>query len=116
MNVDDAIRAHAQWKIKLTAYLSNPDGSLNPVEIGQDNRCELGKWIYGDATKHTHLPEMAAVKTSHAEFHRAAADVVRKIDSGTERDQNKLTGLSSPFGTASNKIVNQLKALAAKIG
>lgn len=116
MNVDDAIKAHAHWKVKLAAYLQKPDGSINPVDLAQDNRCELGKWIHGEAARHSHVHEFSELRATHAAFHRAAADVVRKIDSGIERDQNKLTGFSSEFGALSLKIVNQLKAVAAKIG
>ena len=115
MKIEDAIKAHAQWKVKLTAYLMHPDGSLNPAAIAQDHLCELGKWVHGDAKRHSHLPEMVALRETHAQFHRAAAEVVRKIDSGAEHDQNKLTGFSSEFGVLSLKIVNQLKSLAAKI-
>jgi hypothetical protein len=113
MNVADAIKAHAQWKVKLTGYLMNPDHSIRAEEVALDNRCELGKWIHGEGAKLG--AEIADLKTTHAAFHRAAAAVVRKIDSGQERDQNKLTGFSSEFGALSLKIVNQLKAIAAKI-
>lgn len=116
MNITDAIKAHAQWKVKLTAYLMKPDGSLKAEDIAPDNRCELGKWIHSSAGQHPHLKELQELKQIHAAFHHAAADVVRKIDSGKERDQNKLTGFSSEFGVLSLKIVNQLKALTGKLG
>lgn len=116
MNIDDAIKAHAQWKTKLALYLSNPDGSLKPADIAPDNRCDLGKWIYGEGRTHAHLPELETLRTTHAAFHNAAASVVRKIDSGEQRDLNVLTGFSSEFGALSLRIVNLLKTLAGKIG
>jgi hypothetical protein len=115
MNIDDEIRAHARWKSRLTGYSNNPDHSIDAAELGDDNRCELGKWISGEAKKYAHMPEMIALKVSHTAFHRAAADVVRKIDSGEKCDCMVLTGFKSEFGGAAQKVDTQLRALADKI-
>ena len=43
--IDKAIGAHGTWKVKLR---QNIDGTLAlvPAEVGVDNRCEFGKWLY----------------------------------------------------------------------
>jgi len=115
MNVEDSIQAHARWKIRLVSYLKNPDGSIKAGELGADDRCDLGKWIHGEGRHYAGDPEMAALRAAHANFHRAAADVVRKIDAGTVTDAGSLMSLHSPFSTASLAVVNHLKALAQKI-
>ena len=116
MKVEDAILAHARWKTRLTSYLNQPDGSINVMDLGADNRCELGKWIHGEATHSIPAADLAQLKAAHAKFHRAAADVVRKVDAGAAVDQNGMLGFQSEFGAASLAVVNHLKALAAKIG
>jgi hypothetical protein len=116
MKVEDAIMAHARWKTRLTGYLNNPDGSISTAELGVDNHCELGKWIHGEASRTVPVAELSALKVGHAKFHRAAADVVRKVDAGAVVDQNAMLGFQSEFGAASLAVVNQLKALAPKIG
>lgn len=110
MNVDDAILAHARWKTRLAAYLKTPDGSINVTELGADNRCELGKWIYSEAAHRLPAGELMALKTAHAKFHRIAAKVVSDIDTG-KADPNALLGLGSDFGLASTAVVNILKSL-----
>ena len=91
-------------------------GSIKVADLGADNPCELGKWIHGEATRTIPVAELAALKAAHAKFHRAAADIVRKVDAGAAVDQNAALGFQSEFGAASLAVVNHLKALAAKIG
>jgi hypothetical protein len=112
MKIDDAIHAHAHWKTLLMAYLKIPDRLFNVIEIEADNRCALGKWLHGEATKKVPPEDLAALKAAHARFHRAAADVIRKVDAGLVSDPDKLLGLSSEFGKASLAVVNLLKAQA----
>lgn len=113
MNVQDAIYAHAQWKLKLSAYLKTPNGSINANTLGADNQCELGKWLHGEAVRYANLPEFAAVCTAHTEFHRAAADIVKKADKGMPTDG--LLDMQSAYGMASMSVVKALKILEQKI-
>ena len=79
-----AIEAHIRWKIRLEAYLNGTSSEkLDPVVVGRDCECILGKWIYGVGGKcHGNQPEFMKLKETHAGFHRAAADIVRKTDAG----------------------------------
>lgn len=115
MKVEDAILAHARWKTRLVSYLNQPDGSINVSELGADDRCELGKWIHGEAPRHIPSQDLTSLKAAHAKFHRAAADVVRKVDGGTGANSDSLIGLHSEFGTASLSVIQILKSLASKI-
>jgi hypothetical protein len=115
MNFDAAIRAHTQWKARLAGYANNPDHSIDPDQLGRDNCCELGKWIYAEGKRFTHMPELTALKATHAEFHRLAAAVVRKIDTGEARDQDLLTGFKSEFGAMTQKLASQVTSLANKV-
>ncbi len=79
MNFDEAIAAHAQWKVRLRVYLGDPGkGELNPVEIERDDRCDLGKWIHGEGTAFAGDAAFVTLREAHHQFHRVAADVVRK--------------------------------------
>lgn len=114
MNFDEAIKAHASWKIKLQAYLNKPDGSLKPLEIQVDNKCDLGKWIYGEGAKHSALPEFSVLKTEHAKFHKAAAAVVTKADHGQNVSEEVALGSKSDFGNASSSVVSAIMKMKAK--
>lgn len=114
MNVQEAIAAHAQWKIKLAGYLKNPDNSVSYDQLAADNRCELGKWIYAEGAAYQGTPEYEAVRSTHAKFHKAAAAVLRKANITASLDATTVLGPQSDFGAASNAVVLALKALAAK--
>jgi methyl-accepting chemotaxis protein len=115
MDFDEAIKAHSAWKQKLAAYLKKPDASLNPAEVQADERCKLGKWIYGDGAAHSGAAEFAKVKSDHMAFHRAAAAVVRKADSGQSVSEDTALGGTSDFAAASSAVVFGLMQLRSKV-
>jgi hypothetical protein len=78
LDIDVAIRAHQNWKDRLTLYLEGKSSEdLRPELICHDNRCDLGKWIYSDGEKqlgqYTIFSELRAV---HKMFHRQASSVI----------------------------------------
>ncbi len=116
VNFDDAIQAHAAWKIKLAVYLKKPDGAIKPAEIGADNRCALGQWLYGDAKKFSSLAEYQTLMTEHARFHRAASKVAEQANAGREMNAEAVLGGNSEFATASLNVVKAIKNLKGKMG
>mgnify|MGYP003406294970 CR=1 FL=1 len=114
MNFDDAIKAHATWKMKLQTYISKPDGSLKANEVEPDNKCALGQWIYGEGSKYSALPEYTALKNEHARFHKAAAGVIKKADSGQNVKEETAIGAASDFGSASTSVVAAIMKMKAK--
>lgn len=114
MNFDEAIKAHSDWKMKLSAYLRKPDGSVKPEVVGVDNKCALGQWIYGEGAKHSALPEFTTLKTEHARFHKACSEVVKKADSGQNTSEETALGGKSEFAMASMKVVSAIMAMKMK--
>ena len=115
MDFDHAISAHSNWKGKLRAYLAKPDRSLSSSEIAQDNKCDLGKWIHGEGAAHANLPEFQTLRSEHAHFHKAAAEVVRKADAGQNMTEETALGSKSEFATASSNVVNAIMGIKAKV-
>jgi len=101
--------------MKLSAYVYKPDHSLNPSEVGADDRCELGKWLKGDGHKHADLPEYAELVSKHAVFHKAAAAVIEKADRGEKVDDEIALGSASPFASASSAVVSALMKMNTKV-
>ena len=114
MNFDDAIRAHSAWKMKLSAYISKPDGSLKVVDIEPDNKCALGQWIYGEGAKFNTIPEYGTLKTEHTKFHKCAASVVKKADSGQNVTEEIALGAKSDFAQASSAVVGAIMKMKSK--
>jgi|ERR1700691_2834418 methyl-accepting chemotaxis protein len=105
MTFDDAVNSHSEWKKKLYAYVSNPDGSTNVDEVGSNNKCKLGKWIRGDGRKYSGFPEFAKLIVEHTRFHKAAADIVSRADRGQDVSFEFGLGVGSEFSLASSAVV-----------
>jgi hypothetical protein len=115
MNFDQAISAHVRWKGKLKEYLAKPNGSLSPAAVALDNKCDLGKWIAEEGAKHANLAEFQAVRSEHARFHKIAADIVHRADSGQKLTEEVVLGSKSEFAGASARVVNAIVALKGKV-
>jgi Chemoreceptor zinc-binding domain len=114
MDFDQAIAAHSAWKTKLKAYLNNPDHSLKPAEIELDDKCALGQWIHGEGRQFLSNASYSTLKMAHAKFHKAAAAVVRKADSGQSVTEEVTLGATSDFTSASSAVVSAIVAMKRK--
>jgi methyl-accepting chemotaxis protein len=116
MNLDDAIKAHAAWKLKLSTYFRKPDKSINPAEAGRDDRCPLGQWLHGDGKKQlSGLPEYKTLMDEHARFHRAVGAAVQQADAGKKLDEELVLGWDSEFASSSRNIVTTIVQLKKKV-
>ena len=116
MNFDDAIQAHAGWKIKLAVYLKHPDGTINSGEVSTDNRCLLGQWLHGEAKKKFFpLQEYQTLMTEHARFHRIAGKIAGQADSGQVVNTEAVLGNDSEFAKASLSVIKAIRTLKAKV-
>lgn len=114
-NFDNAIQAHAAWKQKLANYIQNPDKSLKHEDVCADNKCPLGKWIYGDGEKYSHLNEFQKLKPAHAKFHKEAAEIVKKANSGIKVSSEMALSATSPFTNASKEVAQIILTLKNNI-
>ncbi len=82
MDFDGAIQAHEAWKGRLLAFVSGGGEALDPGVVGRDDACALGKWIHSEGARYGGRFSFAQVRTHHAQFHRAAAEVVKAVQLG----------------------------------
>jgi hypothetical protein len=81
--------------------------ALDPNVICKDNQCELGKWIHGEGGRAMGpKPEFGDVKTSHADFHQVAGNVLRKALAGDKAGAAIL--LDGEFYHASSKVIQAI--------
>ena len=92
LDVISAIEAHVRWKIRLEAYISGEgDEKLDPDVVCKDDVCALGQWIYGSGNEDFgHTEQFSDLKSTHADFHRAAADIIRESDKGEKGNAMKM--------------------------
>ncbi len=104
MNFDDAIAAHIKWKVRLKQFIDGASAEqLKSGTVCEDNLCDLGKWIYGEGAVFNTRPHYQDLVTKHANFHRCAAEVVKKVEDNDKIGANVL--LSGQFSMASKETV-----------
>lgn len=110
---DAAISAHIDWKMKLSKYLGNPDGSLDNKKVCVDNACALGKWIYGDGLEYEKSEPKTyfALKESHAEFHKTAGEIILLINSHQAEKAKTMLQAGGPYMQVSDRTVSLIKDL-----
>ena len=108
------ISAHVLWKKRLLAMLAgSSDEKLDPEAIGMDDKCALGKWIYGDGQTYSSSASFETVRAMHAEFHRLAAQVVILYQDGKVPDAEQL--LQREYSKHSERLKHRILALAHEV-
>jgi methyl-accepting chemotaxis protein len=111
---DEAIAAHIKWKIRLGQFIDGTSTEkLDSAVVCKDNVCALGKWIYGDGEKHKTATHYGELLSHHANFHRCAGDVVRKVETNDKAGARSI--LAGEFVSAAKETVTSIMALKAEI-
>ncbi len=114
MNFDEAIVAHAEWKLKLTLYLQG-EGKFDHVVVCQDDQCKLGKWIYSDGKKYANEPAYEHLRQVHAKFHTCAGSVIRAVDNNKSDDAKKMIASGSSYEEISAAVINAISAVKRRV-
>jgi len=108
------INAHAMWKKRLQGLLDGSnEEALDPVVIGQDNSCELGRWLYGEGQAHVQEAKFEEVRLMHADFHRLAAEIVSLHQSGYPEAAAAL--LSGDYAKLSERLKHRILSLSNQV-
>ncbi len=114
MNWMEIIGVHVMWKQRLIAYLSGKsEEQLDPDIIRLDDRCALGKWIYGEGKPMETLPGYEEVRELHATFHQNAAEVVSLHQAGQTAEAEIL--LNGGYSRLSEKLKHRLLGLSHQV-
>ena len=111
----DAIKAHAQWKLRLELYLSGDSSEqLDPATVRRDDLCALGQWIHSPTTTVADQTEFFALKDTHAKFHRAVSAIIKAAQRGLPDPSAIEAG--SEYASLSLSIITQLKNMQRRLG
>ena len=114
MNWMEIISAHVMWKQRLVSLLAGKsEEQLDPSTIQLDNRCALGKWIYGDGQNMAELPAFEEVRGMHAQFHQLAAEVVKLHHAGDLAAAQAL--LQGEYSKLSEKLKHRILGLSHQV-
>lgn len=104
MNLDTAIQAHAEWKLKLRSAIQKKE-PVDAATISTDKACALGKWLHGEAkATYSGLASYAACVDKHASFHREAGKVATAINAAKYAEADAMLASGTPYGAASNAV------------
>jgi len=104
INLDNAIKAHADWRAKLRTAANNGD-TLDEDMVGRDDCCELGRWLHGAAASRYSLrPTFVSLIGAHAHFHKEAEKVARTINKGEGSKAINMLSSGTPFSNASSEV------------
>ena len=119
LDVQAALMAHMNWKLRLETYLDGRSTEdLRPEVICFDDRCDLGKWIHGPGQQRLgRLPGFADLREKHRMFHYCASNVVSLAQSGKQEEARRL--LKGTYENFSQQVcddLTQLQAIVARRG
>jgi hypothetical protein len=104
------ILAHSQWKTKLRSAIEGKQ-QVDSRSAGQDDQCEMGKWIHGEGKRYANLKEYGDLKTKHTTFHACVPKVMTQALSSPSKALDMLHPFDGEFGRASSNCVNAIMSL-----
>lgn len=111
MDLDKALAAHADWKVKLRVALTDHQ-PLDADAISSDCKCELGRWLHGEGkAAHWSSPNFRQCFEAHADIHRAAGSVARAINAKDFAGAERQLELNTPFAEASSAVAVAVRRL-----
>lgn len=111
LNIQNAIQAHLNWKIRLRDYISGTsEEELEVPMISSDCNCALGKWIYAEGKeKFGHLPIYDDLRIKHANFHLNAGQVLQMAKDGDRIGAQRQ--LNGSYSDCSQEVIEALEVL-----
>ena len=116
IDIDAAIVSHEGWRLQLQDMVHGRSSEvMRPEHICQDDRCDLGRWLYGTGrVRLGHYPAFDMLVARHKYFHQQVADVVTAFQSGDQPKAAQL--LNGSCRHASNQVLLLLKELKRGLG
>ena len=88
---------------------------MSVEEVSRDDRCILGKWLYGEgAGKYSEYEQFRALRNHHAHFHKCAGKVLEAALAGNKTGAQAALK-SGDFAHASQAIVLKLAEMYNRI-
>lgn len=88
LNFMAAIDVHVKWRSRLESHIQGTNKeAIDADEVGRDDACALGKWIYGiGGERYGALDTFAEIKAQHAHFHTCARKVLCTAQEGRKQE------------------------------
>ena len=110
MDFDAEIIKHLEWRTMIeTLFRDRERAYVSPATIIQDDKCQLGKWIYSSESKiYANLPVFKTLIEVHKDFHLQAGTIMTICNNG---DFTEASELEDEFYRLSAEVITCLKEL-----
>lgn len=111
MDLDQAIAAHTQWKLKLRTAIARKE-QLDTAVVCRDDQCPLGRWLHGEGRmQYGARGTFTRLVDSHRKFHAEVGHVAREVNAARYAQAEKLLDAGSAFAKASTDVGVAIGAL-----
>ncbi|MFN4359874.1 MAG: CZB domain-containing protein, partial [Hylemonella sp.] len=115
IDLDGAIKAHADWRSKLRSASMHGE-HVDVDTVCRDDRCPLGRWLHGNGRgRYAAKPSFAELVNAHRSFHEEAGKVARVINEGEGIRAEKMLDSDTPFAQASQQVTRLIVQLKGEI-
>jgi len=115
IDLDSAIKAHADWRSKLR-HAATQGEQVDADTICRDDQCALGKWLHGRGqSQYGGKPAFVELVSAHRGFHEEAGKVAQMINQGRREDAEKMLESDTSFARASQQVTRLVVQLKGEI-
>ncbi len=105
--ITQAVAAHGQWKVKFRDFMAGKlELDANVVQV--NNQCPFGKWLEAEGKTAMASYHFDDIHRLHTEFHKVAAEVIRKKKSGDLNGAQKYLDSGGVFTLASAALTRKM--------
>jgi methyl-accepting chemotaxis protein len=116
VDLSAAIQKHAEWKFKFRNALNSHE-AMDVAVISKDNKCEVGKWLHGEASAlYAKTGSLSKCIVNHAAFHAEAGRVAAAVNAKKVDEVGQMLSPGSSFSEISRKLGVSLVELKNEIG
>lgn len=106
--IDSALTFHKHWKTHLQEVVQTGISDFTVADARSDRACDFGKWIYKVWDNEKDNPDFIKIKRMHAEFHKAAAEILELAVSGKKDEAGKKLEKGESFDKISEELISAL--------
>ena len=110
LEIANGLNSHGDWKQRLIDAINTGKSDWEPHLVCKDNQCEFGKWLYSCDETAKKSPHYETVRALHADFHRAAAEILTLALANEKPAALKAISTGSPYLVTSTKLTQELMA------
>ena len=110
MDFDEEIIKHLEWRTTVENLFRDHDRSyVSPTMIIQDDKCQLGKWIYSSESNiYENYPAYKTLLLVHKAFHIQAGTIMTICNNGNFEEASEL---EDEFYRLSGEVIKCLEEL-----